>query len=89
MLHFSITHFSDAINFLQMAYESLALISTALSRLDSGQLGVCRYTVKGYHNKAAELLVVHSLYFVSGLENQWRYCILWVNPSLPVAVVLF
>ena len=26
-----------------MAYESLALISTALHRLDCGQLGICRY----------------------------------------------
>ena len=27
---------------MQMAYESLALISTALHHLDCGQLGVCR-----------------------------------------------
>lgn len=27
---------------LQMAYESLALVSNALSRLEAGQIGVCR-----------------------------------------------
>ena len=31
--------------FPQMAYESLALISTSLSRLDCGQLGICRLVV--------------------------------------------
>ncbi len=33
---------------VQMAYESLALISSALSRLDCGQLGVCRYVFVGW-----------------------------------------
>ena len=28
--------------FMQMAYESLALISNSLNRLDCGQLGICR-----------------------------------------------
>lgn len=31
--------------YMQMAYESLALISTALHRLDCGQLGVCRSVI--------------------------------------------
>ena len=34
--------------FIQMAYESLALISNSLNRLDCGQLGICRLaTTKG------------------------------------------
>ena len=35
----------DVFCFPQMAYESLALISTSLSRLDCGQLGICRLVV--------------------------------------------
>ena len=33
---------SSFIFFMQMAYESLALISNSLNRLDCGQLGICR-----------------------------------------------
>lgn len=53
-----------------MAYESLAVISNALSRLNCGQLGVCRFVLKFYCS------VMIFLFFVRfGVHVEMLHCL--------------
>ena len=74
-----ITHKSTYIlplaNTYQMAYESLALISSALSKLDCGELGVCRLD----HSNT---FIVQDICSNAGLVRMLKYFILWRNHFL-------
>ena len=65
-----------------MAYESLALISTALHHLDCGQLGVCRLDFVCFVRYSMFLLSdMLCSWFVPGLVRAWRCCTHWTSPS--------
>lgn len=58
----------------QMAYESLAVITTALQKLECGQIGICRYSK---YNRVIDYVHVYCMCVsMLGLARVWSCCIL-------------
>ena len=80
-LMLSFTFCPHFIPLMQLAFESLAVISNALTRLEAGDLGVCRWVPFHVYGKLTK--IVPNRHKGSGVINTSQTTICWFQPLQP------